>query len=251
MHRGTLPPSVPRCKAPTLLRASRLDRASGDAPDRALRADVLRVRERVDHLEATGDTLRVHALEAATRHHPRRAVALLAGHPEVNRRFVRVPGRVQRSSEEGGARDVVGRVELEPTEEVAPVRRQRLEQRVPGGDEGRRLRGRGGCRSLVARGGLGLAKGERPPDALPVEVAEQIRQTLRSAASRRLDLEPELVADAARAERPEYRRGGRNRRRILDDELQPRLLPALGEVGLDEPPLVHGAHRRISIMAGR
>jgi hypothetical protein len=64
-------------------------------------------------------------------------------------------------------------------------------------------------------------------------------------------MEVELLADTTRAKWPEHSSRRRDRRRVLDDERESHLHPALGELGLDEPPLIDGSHRRISIMAGR
>ena len=86
----------------------------------------------MQHLDATGDPLGVHALEAPAHHERRGAVALLARDAEAQCERVGHAGRVQRGPEKRCSRQVVARVELELAEEVAPVRRKLGERRVPG-----------------------------------------------------------------------------------------------------------------------
>ena len=143
---------------------------------------------------------------------------------------------------------MVGRVELELAEEVAPPGRQLADRLVPG-DHERRARSERRDRLIAGDHGLGHADdGERPPDSLAVEPREDVPRAIRPAAGPR-HVESELVADLAGLERPEH--GSRVGDRSFGREGQANLGPVWPEALLDLRPLLGRSHRRISIMAAR
>ena len=71
-----------------------------DVPDSALRADVVRVRDQAEHLDATEDALAVEPLEAPARHRRRHAVPGPAGAPEAEADSLAVARRVDGRGEQ-------------------------------------------------------------------------------------------------------------------------------------------------------
>ncbi len=155
--------------------------------------------------------------------------------------------RIQRSTENSAAVDVRARVELELGHQVAPVRREHFECRLPLGRE------RGAC---DLRGRLGLARPderERAGDPFRVDPAEQPPRRLGSdPVAAAGDVEADGVAGEARTRRPEQRCGAFARLSGVDSKAEPEVAPPRIQAALDAVPLLdepHGANRTLRPMA--
>ena len=183
-------------------------------------------------------SLLVDALEAAARHVRGSAVPEAARDTEAEARGFAVAGRVERRHQQRGAVEPVGGDELDLGIEVAPVRRQRGDRRVPGPGEGRPVRDR------LRHGFARADELERARDSLLVEPREQPLDERGSGACSR----PRRRRNAATVprrpgfKRREQRSGPDGSRLVVDRQSQAGIRPVLRQPIDDLPPLVDEPH---------
>ena len=199
---------------------------------------MLRVGERAQDLECPGDPGLVQADEAAPRHLRGRAVPAKARDAEVEADFPTRSRGVQRRREKRRARDVVARIQRDAAEQVAPVLRQLLDERVP-------LQLESVVRLVhLDLAGKAAAEDQGSSDPFLVQIREQPPRRVGSDARVARDDEADVVADAARCERPEQRSSAVPLARLGQDEAQSGFVPALGKRPHDAVPLLRQTHRR-------
>ena len=127
----------------------RSDRLAADAPDRALRVDVVRLGERAEDRDVAGDARRRQRARAAGAPSPAtRRSRSAARDPEAEGDAAGTCAGLS-GAQERAALEVVARAQAQLAVEVAPVRRQRGRRAGPAGGERRRLLGLGLSARLV------------------------------------------------------------------------------------------------------
>src|SRR5437660_1300537 len=220
-----------------------LDGPAADVPDGTLSRSGMCIRESTEDAYLPRNVFVVEAFETSAHHSGRGAVAEATRAAEAVARAVVEAQGIERGGEERGGLEVVGRGQPELAPQVAPVRGQRGELRVP----------RVGERAPVDDGQrrCGARRDELEPagDLLVVEAAQHPANCFgsESAAAAR-GRETDRASGAAGIRRAEQRRGTFAAARVVDQEQELRLAPARIQGAFDTAPLhdeFHGPESRL------